>query len=169
VQGIDGIDGKPGAALADHHFTEHAILLDGLEGEHFLKFPDVFEIQQPPARLLGVGFGIVVFARNIELCGIGVGDADDAGDAGDAGGLGIGVVKKREIVRMHFLPHEIACLVVPHPTPGLLFDLGEIIDAEDIGFGFDEPVAHEAFQAMAWTKLALAAGSERCSGPSSRP
>lgn len=170
MQWLDGIDGEPGAALADDHFTEDAILLERLKGEHFLKFSDVFKIHQPPPRLLGVGFGIVVFASNIELSGIGVGAADDAGDAGDAGRLGVGMIKKREVAGLHFFPHEIASLVVSDATPWFPFDLGEIIDAEDIGFRLDEPVAHAIFfQAMAWIKFVLAAGSVRCSGPSSSP
>jgi hypothetical protein len=52
------------------------------------------------------------------------------------------VVKKRQVTGFHFFPHEIPRLVVADATPRLAGDFCEVVDAEDIGFGFDQPVAH---------------------------
>lgn len=84
----------------------------------------------------------MVFALWIELRGIRIWNADHASDAGHSGRLRVGMIEKREVARFHFLPHVISCLIVPDAAPRFLFDLGEIVDAEDVGFGFDEPVAH---------------------------
>lgn len=73
---------------------------------------DVFEIDEVPAGFFLGGFGIEIFAVFFELGGIRIRCGGYPGDADDSGGGCVRVVEEGDVTDLHFVPHEVACLVV---------------------------------------------------------
>lgn len=126
--------------MADEHFREDFVVLEGLEGNLLVESDDMFEIDQIPTGFFFGGFGVVVFGFLVELKRIWVGGGGDFGYASNAGWLGVRVVEEGEVSRFHIAPHEVARLVVTNASPWFGLDVFEILDGEFVGFGFDEPV-----------------------------
>jgi hypothetical protein len=52
------------------------------------------------------------------------------------------MIEEGEVADLHLFPHVVPRLVIADPRPRFLGDFFEILDGEDVGFGFEEPVVH---------------------------
>jgi len=139
---LDRGDRQSDSLLQHQHPFQRGILLHLSQGHREREFRHELEVHQHPARPLGTGFGVEVFRCRIELRGIRIRRATDPGDPDHAGWRGIGMVEQGEIAGLHRVAHEVPRLVVAHPVPGLAPHALEVVDREDVGLGFDQPVAH---------------------------
>ena len=84
---------------------------------------------------------------------IGIGLADNHCSAGDTHGIRIAVVEKDTVALADGVAEKIAGLVVANAFPGCFFSRSslEIVDGEDIRFGFEEPVRRHGDQPLGRT------------------
>ena len=94
------------------------------------------DVNEQPARIVGIAFRVVVFLFPVELCRVRIGFAGNAHEPDDAGLLAIGVVEKYLVTNRHIVTHEVARLVVANTVPGLALVAFQIVDTVVVRLGF---------------------------------
>lgn len=78
--------------------------------------------------------------RRIELCVVRISFANHHSRPDDCRRIGIAMVEQYAVANLDRIAEEISCLIVSHAIPtGFLLSL-QIMNAEDLGFRFEEPV-----------------------------
>src|SRR5258708_31591559 len=108
-------------------------------------FPDQGYVDVEPARVVSGRFGIEVLALAIELGFVRIRQLRNPCDSGDAGLRAARVVEEYAVPDKHLVAHEIARLIIANAPPRRSFSRcrGKIVDAEDAGLRFHQPVIHD--------------------------
>jgi len=131
-------DGETIAAHDHRHVGQCFMLFECLQSNYPVEFTHQFHIDHVPTRRSGGAFGVKVLIGGFKRRRIRIRRGNNLNYPGDPRLRAAGVIKEGVIALLHDIPDHIAHLVVAYTVPmlGLLFTLGQVIDAERIGLGF---------------------------------